>query len=63
LKFEEILQYVTHLETQMTLVAKHTSTLVKRNREMASAMVEFGQAFTWLGESESDALGAALKQV
>lgn len=47
----------------MTLVAKHTSTLVKRNREMASAMVEFGQAFTWLGESESDALGAALKQV
>lgn len=63
LKFEEVLQYITHLETQMSAVAKHTTTLVKRNREMANAMFEFGQSFTWLGQSEGDSLGAALTQM
>ena len=63
LKFEEILQYITHLETQMSSVSKHTTTLVKHNRVMANALFEFGQAFTWLGQSEGDALGAALTQM
>lgn len=63
LKFEEILQYITHLETQMTSVSKHTTVLVKHNRAMANALFEFGQAFTWLGQSEGDALGAALTQM
>lgn len=47
----------------MAAVAKHSSTLVKRNRELAAGLFEFGQAFTWLGQSEGDALGAALQQV
>ena len=63
LKFEEILQYVTHLETQMSGVSKHTAALVKHNRAMANALFEFGQAFTWLGQSEGDSLGSALTQV
>lgn len=63
LKFEEILQYITHLETQMSSVSKHTSILVKHNRAMANSLFEFGQAFTWLGQSEGDSLGAALTQM
>lgn len=46
----------------MTSVSKHTNALVKHNRAMANALFEFGQAFTWLGQSEGDALGAALTQ-
>lgn len=57
------MQYVTHLENQMTGVSKHTSALVKHNRAMANALFEFGQAFTWLGQSEGDSLGTALTQV
>eukprot|EP00602_Paraphysomonas_sp_CaronLab_P003556 CAMPEP_0185028212 /NCGR_PEP_ID=MMETSP1103-20130426/13844_1 /TAXON_ID=36769 /ORGANISM="Paraphysomonas bandaiensis, Strain Caron Lab Isolate" /LENGTH=449 /DNA_ID=CAMNT_0027562561 /DNA_START=1 /DNA_END=1350 /DNA_ORIENTATION=+ len=63
LKFEEILQYVSQLENQMESVSKHTSNLVKQNRALANALFEFGQAFTWLGQSEGDALGAALTQM
>jgi hypothetical protein len=44
-------------------VAKGTTHLVKRNRDLANALFEFGQAFTWLGQSEGDALGTALVQV
>jgi hypothetical protein len=47
----------------MSSVSKHTTALVKHNRVMANALFEFGQAFTWLGQSEGDALGAALTQM
>jgi hypothetical protein len=30
---------------------------------MTNSLFEFGQAFTWLGQSEGDLLGAALVQV
>jgi sorting nexin-1/2 len=63
LKFDEVMQYIIQLETQMQGVSKHTSSLVKQNRAMANALFEFGQAFTWLGQSEGDGLGAALTQV
>lgn len=62
-KFDEVMKYIIQLETQMQNVAKHTSSLVKQNRAMANALFEFGQAFTWLGQSEGDGLGAALTQV
>ena len=63
IKFEEVMKYISQLETQMQSVAKHTAALVKQNRTMANALFEFGQAFTWLGQSEGDSLGAALTQV
>lgn len=47
----------------MVNVTKHSDGLVKRSREMAHAMREFGQSSTWLGQSEGDAVGAALTQL
>ena len=63
LKIEEILEYLNQLEILMSGVSKGTSLVVKRNRDMANALFEFGQAFTWLGQSEGDLLGTALVQV
>ena len=63
LKIEEILEYLNQLENHMSSVSKGTSLVVKRNRDMANALFEFGQAFTWLGQSEGDFLGTALIQV
>ena len=47
----------------MMNVTKNSAGLVKRSREMAHAMREFGQSATWLGQSEGDAVGGALTQV
>lgn len=47
----------------MQNVAKHSEFLVKRSRETASAVFEFGQSVTYLGQSEGDSLGAALTKV
>lgn len=47
----------------MVNVTKHSEALVRRSREISSAMFEFGQSITWLGQSEGDVIGAALTQV
>lgn len=62
-KIEEISQYILALEKQMVSVTKHSEGLVKRSRELSSAMFEFGQSITWLGQSEGDLIGTALTQV
>lgn len=62
LRFEEISQYLNGVEAQMDKVSKSVTSLVKRDRQCASAMFEYGQALTWLGESESDSLGTGLCQ-
>jgi len=51
------------LESQMKVVVKHTQSLVKKGRETATGLFEFGLAFTLLGQSEEDDLGGALTQV
>mmetsp|Transcript_25951 Transcript_25951/g.51732 ORF Transcript_25951/g.51732 Transcript_25951/m.51732 type:complete len:443 (+) Transcript_25951:234-1562(+) len=61
--FEEITHYVTSLESQMKNVAQHTSVLVRKGKELANGLFEFGLAFTLLGQSEADSLGGALTQV
>mmetsp|Transcript_25646 Transcript_25646/g.59177 ORF Transcript_25646/g.59177 Transcript_25646/m.59177 type:complete len:411 (-) Transcript_25646:389-1621(-) len=61
--FESITQYVTSLESQMKTVATHTSVLVRKGKEVANGLFEFGLAFTLLGQSEADSLGGALTQV
>ncbi len=63
IKIEEISQYILALEKQMVNVTKHSEALVKRSREISSAMFEFGQSITWLGQSEGDVIGTALTQV
>lgn len=62
-KIEEISQYILALEKQMVSVTKHSEGLVKRSRELSSAMFEFGQSITWLGQSEGDVIGTALTQM
>lgn len=44
-------------------VTKHAENLVKRSRETALAFYEFGQSFSFLGQSEGDTVGAALTQL
>jgi len=62
-QIEEITQYITTLETQMKNVVQHTTSLVKKGKETANGMFEFGLAFTLLGQSEEDQLGTALTQM
>jgi sorting nexin-1/2 len=63
IKTEEIAQYVAALEKQLTSVSKHAENLVKRSRDTALAFYEFGQSFTFMGQSEGDTVGAALSQL
>ncbi|GMI31985.1 hypothetical protein TrRE_jg5157 [Triparma retinervis] len=62
-EFAQINQYMESLESQMKVVVKHTQSLVKKGRETATGLFEFGLAFTLLGQSEDDDLGGALTQV
>ena len=59
--FDEIERYVGALFVQMKRVTAQVSTLVKKNREVANGMFEFGLAFHQLGQSEGEALGRKLQ--
>jgi len=58
--FEEINRYVHGLDSQMKNVSHQASALVRKGKEIANGLFEFGLAFNLLGQSESDALGDAL---
>ena len=58
--FEEIQRYVHGLDTQMKNVSTQATGLVRKGKEMANGLFEFGLAFNLLGQSEADALGDAL---
>jgi hypothetical protein len=62
-KVEEINQYLTQLEKQMSSTIKHSEHLVKRSRDISQAMFELGQSMTYLGQNEGDGLGTGLTQV
>jgi len=62
-KIEEITLYITSLEKQLKNVSIRSEKLVKKSRETAQTLFEFAQSLSWLGQSEGDALGAALSQV
>ena len=47
----------------MITVSKSVSQVVKRSRDMSTALVEFGQAFTWLATSEGEGLGQVLTMI
>eukprot|EP00521_Asterionellopsis_glacialis_P011163 CAMPEP_0195292008 /NCGR_PEP_ID=MMETSP0707-20130614/8557_1 /TAXON_ID=33640 /ORGANISM="Asterionellopsis glacialis, Strain CCMP134" /LENGTH=510 /DNA_ID=CAMNT_0040352379 /DNA_START=64 /DNA_END=1596 /DNA_ORIENTATION=+ len=61
--FEEINRYVHGLDTQMKNVYGQASGLVRKGKEIANGLFEFGLAFNLLGQSEADALGNALGQM
>jgi sorting nexin-1/2 len=58
--FEEIERYVHNLDMQMRGVSQQASSLVRKGKEIANGLFEFGLAFNLLGQSESDGLGQAL---
>ena len=58
--FDEIHRYVHGLDTQMKNVAQQATGLVRKGKEIANGLFEFGLAFNLLGQSEADALGDAL---
>ena len=62
-KIDEVVAYITNLEVQMGNVAKHTSGLMKRNRDLAHGLFEFGLAFTLLGQTEHAPLNDALTKL
>lgn len=61
--FDEIGRYVHGLDGQMRTVSQQASDLVRRGRDIANGMFEFGLAFSSLGQSEADGLGAALQRM
>ncbi len=61
--FEEVQRYIHGLDTQMKNVATQASGLVRKGKEMANGLFEFGLAFNLLGQSEADALGDALTKL
>ena len=58
--FEEIQRYIHGLDSQMKNVSTQASGLVRKGKEIANGLFEFGLAFNLLGQSEADALGDAL---
>jgi sorting nexin-1/2 len=63
IKIEEILQYVSLLEKQLTNVTKYADNLVKLSRETSIAFYDFAQGFNALGMSEGESVGPALSEV
>jgi len=58
-----VLAYVLNLEAQLSNVAKHTASLMKRGKELSTHLGDFGLAFTLLGKHETEALHAALSKM
>jgi len=58
--FDEIHRYVSGLDSQMKNVSQQATGLVRKGKEIANGLFEFGLAFNLLGQSEADALGDAL---
>ena len=61
--FDEIHRYVHGLDTQMRNVSNQATALVRKGKEIANGLFEFGLAFNLLGQSEADALGDALSKM
>lgn len=61
--FAEIESYIDGVEKQMKNVQGQATALVKKGKEIAHGLFEFGIAFNALGQSEADALGKALGQM
>lgn len=61
--FEEIDRYIDGLEKQMKNVQQQASLLVRKDKELANGLFEFGMAFNILGQSEADALGEGLSKM
>lgn len=61
--FDEIERYIEALAVQMKRVSNQASGLVRKSKEIANGLFEFGLAFHQLGQSEGEELGAKLQLV
>lgn len=61
--FDEIHRYINGLDAQMKNVSQQATGLVRKSKEIAHGLFEFGLAFNLLGQSEADALGDALRKM
>lgn len=61
--FAEIESYISGLDMQMKTVSQQATTLVRKGKEMANGMFEFGLAFSLLGQSEEGNLGESLQKM
>eukprot|EP00571_Detonula_confervacea_P017807 CAMPEP_0172298356 /NCGR_PEP_ID=MMETSP1058-20130122/1053_1 /TAXON_ID=83371 /ORGANISM="Detonula confervacea, Strain CCMP 353" /LENGTH=523 /DNA_ID=CAMNT_0013007625 /DNA_START=124 /DNA_END=1695 /DNA_ORIENTATION=- len=59
--FDEIERYIEALFIQMKRVSNQSSGLVRKSKEIANGLFEFGLAFHQLGQSEGEELGAKLQ--
>lgn len=59
--FDEIERYVEALSIQMKRVSNQASGVVRKSKEIANGLFEFGLAFHQLGQSEGEDLGAKLQ--
>jgi len=61
--FDEIERYIESLSIQMKRVSNQASGLVRKSKEIANGLFEFGLAFHQLGQSEGEVLGKKLQLV
>jgi len=61
--FDETEKYINGLDVQMKNVTNQASGLVRKGKEIANGMFEFGLAFSLLGQSEADGLGISLSKM
>lgn len=62
--FDEVANYVSGLEQQLSGAYKSTQSMVSNHRDSASCLYEFGLAFTLLGSTENNSnLGGALAEL
>lgn len=61
--FDEIERYIESLSIQMKRVSNQSTGLVRKSKEIANGLFEFGLAFHQLGQSEGEALGKKLQLV
>jgi len=59
--FDEIERYVEALSIQMKRVSNQATGLVRKSKEIANGMFEYGLAFHQLGQSEGEDLGKKLE--
>lgn len=59
--FDEIERYIESLFIQMKRVSNQSTGLVRKSKEIANGLFEFGLAFHQLGQSEGEELGAKLQ--
>lgn len=62
MKIDEISEYIAKLEGHMLTLSKHASSLLRKQRDVAAALRDFGQAYTYYGQAEGETLGTALIQ-